>query len=155
MRISISLLSLAFLFVTTLSAQDGPSIKYGGKGGDEVIDMWNMKGTVPYMECWKKPDVYVGTIVKRDYEEDEMTISSFILKRAGDKRIAININQDQIGLLGHYSVSNLASLLTQGKKVKVWSYECTGGGSGVFAYADRVQWVMPVTPKKNIKKTNY
>ena len=153
MKIAFALPILSLLFVTMLIAQDAPSIKYGGNGSNDIVEMSNMKGKVPYMKCWKKPDIYIGTIVKHSYEEDEMTISSFILKLADDKRIAININQDQVDLLGHHSVSNVASVLSQGKKVKVWAYECTGGGSGTFVYVDRVQWQMPPSPSKKTKKT--
>ena len=132
--------SVLLLLLVDSAHPQSANVKYGiGKNKKEVVEMSNMKGVVSDMECWHKPEVVIGVIMKRSYEEDEMTIASFILKSAGDKRKAININQEQIA--GRYSVSNLASLLTIGKKVKVWLYDCNGGGSGTFAYADRVKWV--------------
>jgi hypothetical protein len=135
---------LAFVFVITLAAnvfaQDAPTVKYSGtKQNRRVIEMSNMLGEVEYMECKRVTRPVIGTIVKRNFEDDEVMIASFILSDAKDKRIPININDAQVGLLGRETSGIVSSLLSKGNKIQVWTYQCSGGGSGIFTYAERIK----------------
>jgi len=136
------LLSLFFslTLLGTSFAQDAPSVKYRGTGQNrQVVEMSNMLGDIEYMECKRTAKLVTGKIVKRDYEEDEITIASFIVADARDKRHPINVNEAKVGLLGHYRNDIVSSLLAKGNRVQVWTHQCTGGGSGIFIYADRVK----------------
>lgn len=136
---------LVAFFATTLTlnvvAQSGqPIVKYGGaKNASRIIEMSNMLGDADGMTCSKIRRPFVGTVVKRDFDEDETMMVNITLRDAKDERIPVNINGGQIWLLGRPAPKLLSSLLGKGRNVSVWAYECSGGGSGVFYYADRVK----------------
>lgn len=135
---------LAFVFVIAVVAnalaQEAPTVKYSSSGQNRsVIEISNMLGEVEYMECKRVARPITGTIVKRDFEDDEVTIASFILSDAKDRRIPININDAQVGLLGRETSGIVSSLLSKGNKIQVWTYQCSGGGSGIFTYAERIK----------------
>lgn len=137
-----ALISLIFsvALVMSVSAQDAPIVEYVGKRVNRrVVEISNMLGQVQYMECKRVVTPVIGKIVKRDFEEDEVTIASFIVADARDKRIPINLNDAQVGLLGHYTNTVISELLARGNRVQVWMHQCSGGGSGIFDYAERVK----------------
>lgn len=116
-----------------------PIVKYGGaQKAPRIIQVSNMLGDTDGFTC-KKSNIINGTIVKRDFEEDETMISSFVLKDAKDNRKSVNVDSMQIWLLGREAPRIVSSLLEKNAQVKVWTSECTGGGSGVFIYADKIQ----------------
>ena len=134
----------AFVFVIALTAnvfaQDAPTVKYSGTTQNRrVVEMFNMLGEVEYMECKRVSRPIIGTIVKRNFEDDEFMIASFVISDAKDKRIPININDAQVGILGRETSSIVSSLLSKGNKIQVWTHQCSGGGSGVFTYAERIR----------------
>lgn len=127
-------------FVVSALGQDIPNVKYAGSGQKRrVVEITNMLGDVPYMTCGKKPDLVIGKIVKRDFDEDEITVTSFVVADARDKRIPINLNEDQVGILGHHRNSIISELLGKGNRVQVTRFTCSGGGSGIFFYAERIK----------------
>ncbi len=85
---------LAFVFVITLAAnvfaQDAPTVKYSGtKQNRRVIEMSNMLGEVEYMECKRVTRPVIGTIVKRNFEDDDVMIArgrSISLNSTGENR---------------------------------------------------------------------
>ncbi len=103
-----------------------------------IIEMSNMFAN-PNGDTCEKSDIYIGTILKRQFDEDEVFITVITLRDAKDNRHYINIDTEQISLLGRNAPSQLSSLLGKGKRVKVWTQECSGGGSGIFFYADKVR----------------
>lgn len=132
--------AVLFSVGTCAVAQDIPTVKYAGSGKNRrVVEITNMLGEVPYMECGRKPDLVIGKIVKRDFEEDEVTVSSFVVADTRDKRIPINLNEDQVGILGHSRNEIISELLSKGNRVQVTRFTCSGGGSGIFFYAGRVK----------------
>lgn len=134
------ILFLSLVLTVGTLAQDAPSAKHSGVGKNRrVTEMSNMLGEVEYMECERSARLVTGKIVKRDYEEDEFTIASFIVADARDKRFPVNLNAATVGLLGHDRNGLISSLLTKGKRVQVWFHECSGGGSGTFFYANRIK----------------
>jgi hypothetical protein len=143
MKLLLTLFLLAFAIETV--AQDAPNVKYAGSGQKRrVVEITNMFGQIPedfrheYGWC-KKTRLVIGKVVKRDFDEDEVTITSFILADARDKRIAINFNQDQVGLLGHGQNVIISELLSKGNRVQVQTFTCSGGGSGLFIYAANIK----------------
>lgn len=136
------LFSVVFSLVLAVGAfpQDAPTVKHSGVGKNRrVTEMSNMLGEVEYIECKRVARLITGKIVKRDYDEDEFTIASFIVADARDKRFPINLNEATVGMLGHDRNGLVSSLLTKGNKVQVRFHECSGGGSGIFFYADRIK----------------
>lgn len=137
-----ALLSLIFIvsFGFSVAAQEAPTVKYAGSGKDRrVVDVSNMLGEVEYMKCKRVARPVIGKIVKRDFEDDEVTITGFIVADVRDKRIPINVNNVQVGLLGRYTNAIIPELLSKGNRVQVWMHQCSGGGSGIFNYAERVK----------------
>jgi hypothetical protein len=132
-----------FISALTLNvmAQSGqPVVKYGGAGSaSRIVEMSNMLGDADGMRCLKIRRPFIGTIVKRDFDDDETMIVNITLRDAKDERIPINIDDKQVWLLGRPAPKLLSSLLGKGRKVSVSAYECNGGGSGVFYYAAGVK----------------
>lgn len=132
--------AVSLILAASAAAQDAPKVKYSGSGVNRrVVDMSDMLGEVPYMECTRVSSPVIGKIVKRDFDEDEVTVASIVLADARDKRHSININDSKVGLLGHSLNEIVPTFLSKGRRVQVWTYKCTGGGSGIFIYADRIK----------------
>lgn len=127
-------LFLCLVFVWDISGQVLPQIK---KNGNRVIEVSNLLGSVEGMNC-KKSGTLTGSVIKRNFEDDEITLASFILRDKRDKRNPINLNNRQVALLGHYSNETVSTLLSMNARLKIFTFECSGGGSGVFTYADRI-----------------
>jgi hypothetical protein len=132
--------ALVFALAMNVVAQSEPTVQYAGKGkARRVIAMSNMLGDADGMKCSKLSRPFVGTIVKRVFDEDETMIVNVVLRDAKDERNFINIDGAQILGLGRTAPTLLSSLLGKGKKVSISAYECSGGGSGIFYYANRVK----------------
>jgi hypothetical protein len=131
-------LTLTFVLSFTCLAQIGgnPIVK---KKGKLVIEISNMLGDAGGMECLKETKPIIGTIVKRWFEDDEITLARVIIRDAKDKRKSINVDSEHLFLLGRTTNEILSDFLEKNKKVQVWYYDCRGGGSGVFPYANRVK----------------
>jgi len=131
---------VVLVLAATTFAQIAPTVRYTGTGKyRRVAEMSNLLGVVEYMKCRRVSTPVVGRIVKRDFEEDEVTISRFVLADGRDERVPININDAQVGILGHRRNEIVSSLLSKGSKVQVWTARCSGGGSGIFTYAARIK----------------
>jgi hypothetical protein len=83
-----------------------------------------------------------GKILKVRYAEDEMTIVGFVILRdypkgEGNNREYINIESDLKERLGRFPLSILDTLITEGRRVHVWGFNC--GTSGAIAFADKIK----------------
>ncbi len=77
--------------------------------------------------CGAKADAtetYVGTVLKRDFAEDEVQLSGFVLRTAGDNREYINLDSDYISGRAASASSDLSDWLIKGRKMKVYVYRC-------------------------------
>jgi len=77
--------------------------------------------------CGAKADsaeTYVGTVLKRDFAEDEMRLSGFVLRTARDNREYINLDYDHISGVAASATSDLRDWLIKGRKMKVFVYRC-------------------------------
>lgn len=77
--------------------------------------------------CGTKADaseIYSGTIVKREFAEDEVRLSGFVLRMEKDKRIFVNLDFEHISDLAASASSDLSEWLIKDRKVKVYVYRC-------------------------------
>lgn len=133
LNILLILISITAFNIVTFG-QKAPTVRQRGK---QVVEINNIMGKVPRLSC-NSPATYRGRILKRNFDNDGITITGFILSDARGRKQEINFNRKQIKLLGQYSVNIVSTLLTTGKRVRVSTYECSGG-SGTFRYANRIQ----------------
>lgn len=125
-----------FILVFFVPTLFGQKVNYSKADGRKVIGLSNLLGTVNLMKCTRMKNTVIGTVVKRNFEEDESTIASVTFRLANDKRKYLNLNYDQIDGLGHYANSLIDEVFSLKTKLKVTIAECTGGGSGIFTYVD-------------------
>ena len=84
-----------------------------------------------------------GKILKVRYAEDEMTIVGFVILRdypkgEGNNRAYINIESEYLREhLGRFPLSILDTLITEGRQVHVWGFNC--GVSGAISIADKIK----------------
>ncbi len=76
---------------------------------------------------------YTGTVLKREFDENEVMLIGFVIREASDVRTFVNIDVEQVtssdGLLGR----KLSLILGKGKKVKIWAIGCENGNSAALA----------------------
>jgi hypothetical protein len=86
---------------------------------------------------WAEKEVYVGSIIKRQFANNEMQLSGFVLKAADDTRTYINLDSDYIDGRAASASSDLSDFLTKGRHIKVWVYRCRR-----ILYAYRIKEVL-------------
>lgn len=95
--------------------QKAPTVRQRGK---QIIEINNIMGKVSRLSC-ESPAICRGRIIKRNFENDGITITGFILSDTRGRKHEVNFNRKQIKLLGQYSVNNVSTLLTTDKRVRV------------------------------------
>jgi hypothetical protein len=83
--------------------------------------------------CYKSS--FSGTIVKRNFDEDEITLSGFVLRESDDNRIYVNVDHEYLSNKGRFELSNLASTLTLNRRVKISVYGCGTAGALFWLYS--------------------
>lgn len=84
-----------------------------------------------------KPPSLSGTILKRQYDEDEMTLIGFVIKDRGDDRTFVNIDHEYVGGKGRFVPEELLQIVKPGKRVKIWAYG--SGASGRLLMLEKLQ----------------
>lgn len=125
---------LLYVFSVFINAQAGPT--YRERAG-KIVSMSNLVGNEPGWTCKGSPS-RIGTIVKRDYLDDEITISGFVLKSANDERKQINIDTEHLRVWGRETNRMVSEMFSLNSKVRVNLTECSGGGSGVFLFVKQI-----------------
>lgn len=69
-------------------------------------------------------EIYTGTLLKRNFADDELRLNGFVLLMKKDKRISINLDEDHISGLAASASSDLSDWLIKGRKMKVYVYRC-------------------------------
>ena len=69
-------------------------------------------------------EIYVGTVVKREFAEDEMRLSGFVLRMQKDERLFVNLDYEHISGLAASASSDLSDWLVKNRKIKVYVYRC-------------------------------
>lgn len=127
-------LILAVTLVTLAQSSTRPSAKYGGtRGNPRLIELSNLAGA---SEGCVKRGPYIGTVVQRKFDDDEITPIGFVVREAKDQRTYINLDDEQIDRMLMVDRDYLSSFLAKGKRLKVWAYAC--GAAGRVLYADRI-----------------
>ena len=116
-------------------SQNPPQIE---RNGDKIAEITNLMGTIPNMKC-AEPSLIKGTVTKKWFEKDDLTIAGFTLSDAKGNGKSINLNNEQVKLLGEYSVDVMSSLIKNGKRLQIWTYNCAQGDSEIVIYASRIK----------------
>lgn len=96
------LLPTVFLLMASsnvIVAQGGarPIAKIGGPlKNPRMIELSNMMGETN--GCVRYPQPIAGTIVRREFDDDEITIVGIVLREANDERTYINIDGCESGV---------------------------------------------------------
>lgn len=137
----LAFLPLLLLFSAVTSGQEKHSeakVTYLNDSLSEVSEISNMTGDVK-MKCSLKTAPVDVEVAKRDFAEDEVTIIGLVLKDADDERYVVNVNADQLWILGRHQNRVMWDIFKKGNKLRVWINECSGGGSGLFLYLEKVK----------------
>ncbi len=102
-----------------------------------MVEMSDLTSDEICFEPDKSSQPYVGTIVKRRFDDDEITLAGIILREANDERYFINIDTEYVSNKGRFIPRELSSILTLNRKVKIWVYGC--GASGSMLFISKVQ----------------
>jgi hypothetical protein len=127
MKKSIFLVIGILIFVISLSAQTKQQKKTSHPSKDTIL-YEVLKDLTDENVCGTKTDaseVYSGTIVKREFAEDEMRLRGFVLRLEKDKRIFVNLDYEHISGVAASASSDLSEWLIKDRKVKVYVYRCS------------------------------
>jgi hypothetical protein len=127
---------LAFIALASTSmaqTANAPIAIFGGtQRNARMIALSNMAGDME--DCDRQRTPYVGTIVKRQFDEDEVTIIGIVIREPNDTRAFINLDIEQLDRLPLSDRAHLSSFLGMRKRVKVWTYSCGAAGRVLYAY---------------------
>lgn len=113
-------------FSVSLSAQVKQKRKPSHPSKDTIL-FEVLKNLADENVCGAKADsseTYIGTVIKRNFAEDELRLSGFVLLMAEDKRIYINLDEEHISGLAASASNDLSDWLIKGRKIKVSVYRC-------------------------------
>lgn len=133
MKLPLLLILFISLSYSTFS-QNPPNIE---RKDNQIVEITNLTGKISGRKC-VQPSLLKGVVTKKWFEKDDLTIAGFIIKDAKDKEFSILLNNEQVKLLGLYSVDTMSSVIKNGKRLQVWSYECVGDSDTVL-YASRIK----------------
>lgn len=74
-----------------------------------------------------------GVIVKREFDPNEITLIGVVVREKDDQRHFVNIDSEYVAGKGRFVPSELSSILTTGRRVKIWVYGC--GAAGMMFWA--------------------
>lgn len=130
----ILVLILAVTLVALAQSSARPNARYGGtRGNPRLIEFSHLAGSSD--GCVKRGP-FIGTLVQRKFDDDEITLIGFVVRDAKDQRTYINLDDEQIDRMLMVDRDYLSSFLAKGKRLKVWAYAC--GAAGRVLYADRI-----------------
>jgi len=78
-----------------------------------------------------------GVIMKRNFDENEMTLIGVVVREKDDQRYFVNIDSEYVAGRGRWVPSELSSILSKGRRVKIWVYGC--GAAGMMFWARTVK----------------
>lgn len=130
------ILALTFVVAVAALAQSfaRPNAKYEGtRSNPRLIELSNLGGS---SEGCVKRGPFIGTLVQRKFDDDEITLIGFVVRDAKDERTYINLDDEQIDRMLMVDRGYLSTFLAKGKRLKVWAFAC--GAAGRVLYADRI-----------------
>jgi hypothetical protein len=135
---------LLFIFTINVNAENDrkPITKYDDNG---MIELQNMANDRDVKGCYNSsstsddttPFIFEGTIVKREFSDNEIAIIGIVIRDENDERTYINIDDEQRERMDMPTLRNLSSFLGKDKHVKVWVYRC--GAAGGVMVADKIK----------------
>lgn len=125
----------------TRNASENPTPEYRGVGnGSHLIGISKLYGDPGI--CGADHSPFVGTIVKKTFDSDEMTIRGFVLRLTNDERVFVNLTWDNLNSWNERQSKagqiNILELLKLGGQVRVTTFTC---GSGSIVFADSIRKV--------------
>jgi hypothetical protein len=109
---------------------DGVIVKYNSR--HQIVGLSNLSDEGEL--CYEQQTPISGSIVKLDYDDDEIKISGFILEDESGKRTNINVETDVLYTrLPNADIGNLPSLFAKGKRVSVVVIGCGASGRVLMA----------------------
>jgi len=125
---------LLFFAANTILAQS-KKVEKAAKPKPSMADLYNKDDGGA---CYPlKPPTLSGTVVKRQYDEDEITLIGFVLKEPGDDRTFVNVDHEYVGKKGRFVPEELLQFVKPGNRVKIWVYGC--GASGRLLMLEKIQ----------------
>jgi hypothetical protein len=116
---------IAFIVVVSSSAQAEPAFQLDATG------KWIVSVSNLYNDSTCTPREFRGAVVKRQFEDDRVSVAGFILEFPDGSRDFINVDVDHTGLTLNASgwiIRGLETLLTQGNVVDVTVKSCSVAG---------------------------
>ncbi len=104
------------------------------RAGKTMSDLYNKDDSGACIPLGKP---FSGTVVKRNYAENEITLVGFVLREPGDERSFLNVDYEYVAGKGRFIPAELLEVIKVGNRIKVWVYGC--GASGRLMYLDKVQ----------------
>ena len=127
---------LILLFALNVAAQTSRK-SVGKRGGVKkairVVEMSDLASPDVCVDPTKHSAPVEGVIVKRDFDADEITLTGVTVREANDERYFVNIDNEYVASKGRFVPRELSSILTKGRRVKIWVYGC--GASGMMFWA--------------------
>ena len=127
--VAIIALSLFALTVTGQTNKKSPSPKKQTR----IVTMSDLASSDVCVDPTKHKIPVDGVIVSRKFDSDEMTLISVVVREKDDQRYFVNIDSEYVAGKGHFVSSELSSILTKGRSVKIWVYGC--GAAGMMFWA--------------------
>ncbi len=122
----IFLLLVILIFSVSITAQTKQKRKSSHPAKDTIL-FEVLKDLAGENVCGAKAnatETYAGTVLKRNFAEDELQLSGFVLRTAGDNREYINLDSDHISGVAASASGDLRDWLIKGRKMKVFVYRC-------------------------------
>jgi hypothetical protein len=116
---------IAFIAVASSIAQAEPAFQLDATG-TWVVSVSNL-----HNDATCTPREFRGAVVKRQFEDDRVSVAGFILELPDGSRDFINVDVDHTGLTLNASgwiIRGLQTLLTQGHVVEVTVKSCSAAG---------------------------
>jgi hypothetical protein len=133
-------IALILIFAVNLVAQTSKksvSKRGGAKKAIRVVEMSDLASQDVCVDPTKHSVPVDGVIVKRNFDADEITLIGVTVREANDERYFVNIDNEYVASKGRFVSSELSSILTKGRRVKIWVYGC--GASGMMFWARTVK----------------
>ncbi len=114
----------AFIVAVSSSAQAKPAFELDPTG-KRVVSISNL-----YNDATCRPRQFRGTVAKRQFDDDRVSVAGFIVELPDGSRDFINVDVDHTGLTLNASgwiIRGLETLLTQGRLVDVTVKSCSVG----------------------------
>jgi len=122
--VRLSIFFAILFFPISAIAQQVPEVKYDRNG--VMVEVGNISDV---QGCFPVDKPYTGTIVRKFYEEDELTVAGIILSDSRGERIGLNMDSDRLREMSMADMSNFfGEFIRNGKRVMVWTYACGAGG---------------------------